>query len=130
MYPELIQWKLSHLYSDHFPILLLEGGRWGGSMKPFRFENMWLKVDSFMEMVREWWQGYVFSGSPSFVVNMKLKALKSDLKVWNRDVFGDLNFRKASLLQELSSLDCLDESGNMDDKGKERKLFVSKELDC
>jgi hypothetical protein len=90
---------------------------------------MWLKVDGFVEQVREWWQSYVYSGSPSFVLHMKLKALKRDLKMWNRDVFGDLNFRKAAHLQELSSLDELDERGIMDGEGKERKLSVSRELD-
>lgn len=45
------------------------------------------------------------------MLNLKLKALKNDLKVWNKDVFGNLNFHKLALLWELSSLDSLDEGG-------------------
>lgn len=69
----------------------------GGPKGPFHFEHMWPKVDGFVEKVRGWWQSYEFSGSPNFVLNMKLKALKNDLKVWNRDVFGELSFHKAAL---------------------------------
>ena len=31
-------------------------------MSPFRFENMWLKVEGFMDKVRHWWNGYQFIG--------------------------------------------------------------------
>lgn len=68
------------LLLDHFPILL-ESGRFGGGNKPFRFENMWLKEVGFVERVRLWWNSYVFSGSPSFVLDPKLKALKKDLMI-------------------------------------------------
>ena len=39
----------------------------------------------------------------------KLKALKVDLKKWNREVFGDLAFRKKNLLIELMGLDAREE---------------------
>ena len=35
----------------------------------------------------------------------KLKALKADLKKWNREEFGDLAFRKKNMLTELMGLD-------------------------
>ena len=28
----------------------------------FKFENMWLKVEGFVEKVRLWWNGYHFMG--------------------------------------------------------------------
>jgi len=34
--------------------------------------------------VRLWWESYSFQGSPSFVLAHKLKALKVDLKSWNK----------------------------------------------
>lgn len=47
-----------------------------------------------LQKVQDWWDGYPFSGSPSFVLASKLKALKEDLKVWNREVFGDAGLNK------------------------------------
>ena len=44
-------------------------------------------------------------GSPSFILARKFKALKEDLKKWNKKVFGDLAFRKKCLLSELLGLD-------------------------
>ena len=71
----------------------------------FKFENMWLKEEGFVERVRQWWNGYCFLGSPSFILARKLKALKDDLKKWNKEVFGNLAFRKKCLLFELLELD-------------------------
>ena len=58
-----------------------------------------------MERVRKWWNGYCFLGSSSFILACRLKALKDDLKKWNKEVFGDLAFRKKCLLSELMVLD-------------------------
>ena len=66
---------------------------------------MWLKEDGFVESVQQWWNGYCFSGPPSFILARKLKALKEDLKKWNKEEFGDLAFRKKCLLSELLGLD-------------------------
>ena len=55
----------------------------------FKFENMWLKVEGFLEKIQGWWSSYAFSGPASLVLAKKLKALKDDLKVWNKEVFGD-----------------------------------------
>jgi hypothetical protein len=126
--PEVIQRRLPRLYSDHFPILL-DSGLFGGGKKPFIFENMWLKVEGFVDRIREWWSSYDFAGSPSFVLGVKLKVLKQDLKVWNKDVFGDLSSRKLSLLREISSLDGLDEEGRLDTAGVDRKLNIMRDLD-
>jgi hypothetical protein len=81
-FPLVSQKRLSRLYSDHFPILLDCGDVSRGS-KSFKFENMWLKVEGFVGMVKQWWDSYSFQGLPSFVLACKLKALKLDLKKWN-----------------------------------------------
>ena len=38
--------------SNHSPILL-EGGTRLNDSSPFRFENMWLKVEGFKELIRD-----------------------------------------------------------------------------
>ena len=73
------QWRLLRLLCDHFPILLDYRRIIGGKI-PFCFENMWLKVDGFVERVWGWWSSYTFPGLPSHIMASKLKALKMDLK--------------------------------------------------
>jgi hypothetical protein len=106
----LVQRRLPWLCSDHF-LILLECGHvhWGKNMRPFRFENMWLKSEGFLDRVNGWWDSYSFRGSPSFVVASKLKALKMDLKIWNDEEFGSLDVRKASLLATIKMLDELED---------------------
>jgi hypothetical protein len=127
-YPGLFQKRLHRLCSDHFPILLDCGGIKGG-VRPFKFENMWLKVDGFVDMVRQWWSSYSFQGAPSFILAQKLKALKADLKKWNEQVFGNVEFRKKALLEELNALDCLEEERGLVSEEKLRKSVVISELE-
>ena len=70
---------------------------------------MWLKVEGFVDRVQQWWNGYSFVGLPGFILAQKLRALKADLKKWNREEFGDLAFRKKYLLAELMGLDAIEE---------------------
>ena len=47
----VVQSRLPRPTLDHFPILLKGGGlRQGPSL--FRFENMWLKVDGFKDLLK------------------------------------------------------------------------------
>ena len=48
---------------------------------------MWLQSKGFVEQIKTWWGCYIYQGVPSYVLAPKLKALKSDLKKWNEDVF-------------------------------------------
>ena len=91
---------LSRLVSDHCPLSVVAGGVNKGQCA-FKFENIWLKDEGFVERVPQWWNGYCFLGSPSFILARKLKALKDDFKKWNKEEFGDLAFRKKSVLFEL-----------------------------
>ena len=72
---------------------------------PFRFENMWLKSDGFVDRVNSWWNHHSFLGTPSYVFAKKLKALKEDIIQWNRQEFGNVGRRKKELLGTLELLD-------------------------
>ena len=96
------------MLSDHFPILL-EGGNLLGGKKPFRFENMWLKDEGFLERVRSWWESYLFQGSPSFILANKLKSLKLDLKRWNVEEFGNISRRVQNLWKDLNVLEAIED---------------------
>ena len=71
---------------------------------------MWLQAKGFVDRVQQWWIGYSFTSSPSYILAQKLKALKANLKKWNKEVFGDLTFRKKNLLTELMGLNAREES--------------------
>ena len=90
---------------DHFPILL-EG--WGLAERgplPFRFENMWLKVDEFKNLINEWWQSIEVRRFGSYVLTEKLKALKAKLRLWNREVFRRVDVRKKDVLKKVAYWD-------------------------
>ena len=72
---------------------------------PFRFENIWLKTNGFKKRVHSWWNQYSFSGTPSFVLAKKLKALKGDIIQWNQSMFGNVGCQKKELLEALKLLD-------------------------
>jgi len=73
--------------------------------KPFRSIDAWLLETGFSGMVEEEWRSYEGQGSVLNVLKDKLKLLKVDLKIWNKDVFGNLNSSKQSLLQDMENLD-------------------------
>uniref|UniRef100_A0A2N9G4U0 Reverse transcriptase domain-containing protein n=1 Tax=Fagus sylvatica TaxID=28930 RepID=A0A2N9G4U0_FAGSY len=102
------QKRLCRLLSDHSPIMLDCGdGHWGRRL--FRFENMWLKAEGFLEKVGNWWTSYQFDGSSSYILAKKLKSLKLDLKKWNEEEFGNVSIKKARLFQEMQSLESIEE---------------------
>ena len=62
---------LPRVISDRYP-LLLEASVFRRGRSAFKFENMWLKDEGFVDKVQQWWNGYSFAGSPSFILAQKL----------------------------------------------------------
>lgn len=105
---------------------------------PFRFENMWLKTEGFVERVKSLWDCYSFSGTPSFVLAKKLKAVREDLKRWNKRKSGNLGINKKKFLGELARLDVkegvhglIDEEKSVRDEVKAKLYLISmEEISC
>jgi hypothetical protein len=123
-FPEVTQRRLPRLLSDHFPLLLDCGVPREGN-EYFKFENMWLKLDGFVDQVKSWWMSYEFFGLPSYVLVNKLKALK----IWNDEVFGDVGKKKKELLEGIRELDLVEESRCLEEDERVRKLDILRELE-
>lgn len=65
---------------------------------------MWVKVEGRRGLVKEWCQKYEYRGSPSVVLFNKMQALK-DLKLWNREVFGNVTTKKEVALEMINYQD-------------------------
>ncbi|RVW28269.1 hypothetical protein CK203_083714 [Vitis vinifera] len=89
--------------SDHFPILL-EGGGLKRGPSPFRFENMWLE-EGFKDKMKMWWGSLNFTGSSSYILDAKLRALKNILKIWNKEEFGLIEAKKGEALKQVEYWD-------------------------
>ncbi|XP_022852740.1 uncharacterized protein LOC111374314 [Olea europaea var. sylvestris] len=100
-YSDVTQRRLGRVYSDHFPIML-SGNRRGGGRRPFRFEKMWLK---------------------------KLKVFKGDLKKWNEEVVGNVNYNKNQCLSEIDELDRREESQGLTGEENERHRVLKEEME-
>jgi hypothetical protein len=69
----LIQRRLPRPCSDNFSLLLDCGGMTRGA-GPFKFENMWLRAEGFLELVKEWWDCYQYFGTPCYALAKKIEA--------------------------------------------------------
>ena len=67
---------------------------------PFKFENMWIRDESFKNLIKDWRQNLRFNGTKSYIILEKIKALKSRIKIWNRKVFGKWRIVKKQHLLE------------------------------
>ncbi|RVW51255.1 hypothetical protein CK203_075421 [Vitis vinifera] len=119
-FSNVTQKRLSRPISDHFPITIEGGGKRRGP-SPFRFENMWLKVEGFKDLLRSWWQGMVVSGRASYKLATKLKGMKEKLKVWNREVFGNLETNKMVALQQVDHWDQVESERRLTEEEFARK---------
>ena len=120
---DLVQEICFRLVSDHFPVILEPSKiKWGPT--PFRFENMWLSHSAFIPFVKEVWDNAEVQGWEGFKFMRKLKSLKDKLKVWNREVFGDIQIKKDEILKEIKTLDRLDMEGLISSEDRKKKVSL------
>jgi len=76
---------LPKITSDHVPILLHVGDV-SGTRRPFKFENVWLEVEGFAVLVKDWRDELDVVGFPvSFC--QKTEFFEMKLKEWNKYIF-------------------------------------------
>ncbi|XP_019430691.1 PREDICTED: uncharacterized protein LOC109338019, partial [Lupinus angustifolius] len=89
--------------SDHHPIMFGFCNDQTRLHPQFRFHRMWLKHEGLRGVVEAHWANRVV-GCPMFILTNKLKGLKSILKVWNKEVFGNIHIRVKEAFKNLEDL--------------------------
>ncbi|KAF5471988.1 hypothetical protein F2P56_008744, partial [Juglans regia] len=86
-------------------------------------------LEGFVDRVKQWWSSYHFQGTPSFILAGKLKALKQDLKLWNRQSFGDIGEQKKTKTREIAEMDRIQESRSLSQDEMIKKLELVVDLE-
>ena len=67
--------------------------------------TMWLKAESFKELLKSLRQNLNFCSSHSYILATKVKALKGLPKSWNKEVFNEVGSRKSEALPKVTFWD-------------------------
>ncbi|XP_068479065.1 uncharacterized protein [Phaseolus vulgaris] len=76
----------------------------------------------FKELVQEKWMSYSTQGNDMIKLKDKLKMLKNDLKVWNMDVFGNIDLKKSRILKRIEEVDCQDAYGKLEGSSRLERM--------
>ncbi|XP_059623206.1 uncharacterized protein LOC132266370 [Cornus florida] len=126
-FSDAVQATFARPISDHVPLMLDCGGL-RSRRSSFRFENMWLRDEGFLERVRSWWAGFGGIGTPSHLLAGHLRRLKGSIKIWNKEVFGNLVWRKNQVLAEIADIDRMEGQGDLADALKVRRAECKAEF--
>lgn len=83
--------QLNRISSDHNPYILKCKRQEMVHKSSFRYQAMWELHDNFMDMVQKCWEAPLVPYSRGmYGLLFKLKRLKKELKIWNKEVFGNI----------------------------------------
>ena len=105
--------RINHLecfHSDHGPILLIsdaEHKRFYKKRCPFRFEAMWMKEKSCEDVIKNSWVDVANTDLVSVLLK-KLTSYQDNLRIWNRETFGQV---RTTLVRKLKELNFAEEAG-------------------
>lgn len=92
--------------------------------KPFRVLDCWFSDPTLVKAVEGKGRESRVVGWGAFVPKDKLKALKSNLKEWNANVFRDLVKKQAKDEKEFNDLDKKEDEANLEkEEGKKKKVL-------
>ncbi|XP_028121753.1 uncharacterized protein LOC114318966 [Camellia sinensis] len=94
-----------------------------------RFENMWLEHRSFKEFFKGWWENGRVHGWEGFKFMRKLRGVKDNLKVWKREVFGDIGAVKAGLIRDIEELDVKEAGEGLSGALRDRRSMLKVKLE-
>ena len=126
-WPHCQQFVLKRSISDHCAVVLKQVFvDWGP--RPFRSLDVWQKDNRFKEFVRLKWENFDVQGSGIYVFKEKLKKLKAELKIWNKEVFGDVNLASEELQRRINELDTRDDDNGLEESEREERRSLLADL--
>ncbi|GKV18280.1 hypothetical protein SLEP1_g28685 [Rubroshorea leprosula] len=100
--------------SDHCAIILKSRNvDWGP--KSFRALDVWQQHQEFRDFVKAKWENMQIEGWAAFKCQKKLKLLRQECKRWNKEMFGNVEVRFESLLQQIEKLDKKSEENDLNE---------------
>lgn len=78
-------------------------------------------------MIKEWWKEIRIEGWEGFKLAAKLKVLKSKIKEWAKNHFGDVEKMKETILGEILALDKTEEEIRLSPSDQNRRLVLKEE---
>ncbi|XP_045822121.1 uncharacterized protein LOC123915007 [Trifolium pratense] len=85
-------------------------------------------ITNFFAFVKETWGNLVIHGKKAYVIKEKMKRLKENLKVWNREVFGIMDFNIDKMVQELNEVEDLIANGYQAPNSSNSNVLVKRFL--
>ncbi|CAI0417866.1 unnamed protein product [Linum tenue] len=104
LYQNCSMMALERVESDHNPLLIKLGAQ-DRIRRPWKFENMWLQDERFFRDLETWMRSDVEGFGAAFRWSQRLQNLKGLIKVWNKEVFGNINTRIEMVLSKINELD-------------------------
>lgn len=93
--------SLTKVRFDHFPLLLNFNNFVSSNACQFKFQRMWIVHPLCLNVVKSSCTLKV-SSCPMFVLSKKLKFLKNNLKIWNKETFGNVHHLVSDAEDELN----------------------------
>ena len=100
---------LSSSLSDHCPLLLADDK---GPRRPrsFKFENIWVSLPGFAEVIQTAWNEHMPHSEPYQVLHHKLRKTALRLSEWSRKMFSKANVQLHAALLVILRLDIAQET--------------------
>ncbi|XP_050232935.1 uncharacterized protein LOC126681437 [Mercurialis annua] len=126
---------LPRCYSDHVPLLFNSDAPINWGPKPFKSINAWWSHKDFSPFIAESWAN-ISRRLPSSNLVIKLRELRSVIKTWNREIFGDMNSKLLDTQLKISELESSADFQDLNDEDGARLStlysefhLISKNLD-
>ncbi|XP_026385026.1 uncharacterized protein LOC113280641 [Papaver somniferum] len=89
LYPNTTITNMLAIGSDHHPVLLNSNPHWKNGKIPFKFFVPWMDHEDCKKIIAEC-RSKSLSGSSAFTIARRLKDIKLKIRVWNKDVYGNI----------------------------------------